>query len=74
MELALYFKNHYRAGEPGYYDGRPRGTVAVWHDSQLWIYEQPPTSMRRDMKIAIFSAFCNNGGHLTGRFPEYRVN
>lgn len=73
MELGIYFKSHHKAGSSTYYDGRQRGTVAVWHDSQLWLYEQPHKLSRKEFKQAIRSAFCRDGERVTGKWPEYSI-
>lgn len=66
---------HFKAGESGYYDGRQRGTVAVWHDSQLWLYPQSQYP-RKGMRAFIQSAWENNGrctAKVSGAYPDYHV-
>lgn len=64
---------HYRAGQSGYVDGRQRGTVAVWHDSQLWLYPQAqyPRKGMRQFILGAWGERCT--AKVSGQYPEYRV-
>ena len=64
----------YRKGEAGYTDGRKRGTVAVWHDSKLWLYPQA-SYPRKGMRAFIKGAWGDRGQtvKITGAYPEYFV-
>lgn len=74
MELAIYFKAHYRAGSAGYYDGAGRGECAIYHDSQVWIYHSIPKGERIAFKRAAGAAFAGRGmpdAKIAGIYPNY---
>lgn len=78
MRIADYHMVTYRAGEWGYSAGRARGQLAVWHDSKLYLYRQPPASLysRGEVRHAIRDAWeqsSNMRANLRGRWPNYTV-
>jgi len=64
-----WIKTH-RAGEPGYYEPRKRGTVTVHYDNVIFVYRFPPNPDKRAVRKALERAFLS-GGKLTGKFPQY---
>ena len=64
----------FKAGDSGYTDGRQRGTVAIWHDSKLWLYPQALFPCK-GMRAFIREAWGDRGQtvKILGRYPEYRV-
>ena len=73
LDISLYFIGKFKAGEAGYYRGRPRGRLAVENDGTLYLYQQPQYWARWAVKKAIQAAFCNNGEKITGRWPAYTI-
>jgi len=74
MEISIYFAGRFRKGDHGYYAGRKRGNVAVWHDSQLYLYYQPVDCLRKQFKNALKRRFCANGEKITGKYPSFTIN
>jgi len=78
MEIGNYHVATHRAGSTGYTIGRPRGTVAVWHDSKLYLYRRPYKAAAREIKAAIRDAWesrhTSGPVRISGRFPEYTVD
>lgn len=64
----------YKVGEAGYTGGRKRDMVAVWHDSQLWLYPQASYPCE-GMLAFIRDAWAYRGSRvkITGKYPEYHV-
>lgn len=71
MDLGMYFVEKFRAGESGYYLGRQRGTVAIWHDSTLYLYEQARN--HKEFKKAVDAAFAGDGKRVCGKWPNYII-
>lgn len=74
MRIADYHIMTARAGDRIYAMGRVRGQLAVWHDSKLYLYRQPPYP-RGEVRMAIRAAWGDRGAtvRLKGRWPEYTV-
>lgn len=69
----LYHIKTSRAGEPGYYAIRERGTVDVWHDSKRYVYRASLIELR-DFKANILSAFGTRcEAKISGAWPSYTV-
>lgn len=74
--VGLYHFVTYRAGESGYYAPRPRGFLAIDHDSKRYLYDIRGARIgARDARAFIHYAWRSSNGpiRIHGRFPHYHV-
>lgn len=71
LDIGLHHVATHRAGSAAYYNGRPRGTVAVYHDNKLYLYGGLRYWTHRAVRNAIAVAFA---ARVRGTYPNYSID
>lgn len=60
----------YRAGAPGYYEDRQRGTIDIWHDQKRYVYRLCSAT---EVRQFIRNAWQHENVRIIGVYPTYRL-